>query len=224
MLEYGSDIWYTGDDVNDLEKIHLKFNKSTLGVRKQTPTPAIYGDTGRFPLIIRQHIKAVKYWCRILKLSQSHPVRNAYNMLLELDGIGFTNWCSRIRSVLERVGLDQIWESQNIGDTNKFMLLFKESIVRIFTQQWRKDIGSSSNHLIISMARYRMSSHDLNIERGRYNNPITPINQRICTRCELNEIDDKIHPLLHCNAMNNERKILFNSVTATINIRPTKET
>ena len=106
ILEYGSDIWYTGDDVNDLEKIHLKFIKSTLGVRKQTPTPAIYGDTGRFPLIIRQHIKAVKYWCRILKLSRSHPVRNAYNMLLELDGIGFTNWCSRIRSVLERAGLD----------------------------------------------------------------------------------------------------------------------
>ena len=68
-----------------------------------------------------------------------------------------------------------------------------------------------------------MSSHDLNIERGRYNNPITPINQRICTRCELNEIDDEIHLLLHCNAMNNERKILFNSVTATINIQPTNE-
>ena len=107
ILEYASDIWYTGDSVNDLEKIHLKFIKSTLGVRKQTPTPAIYGDTGRFPLIIRQHIKAVKYWCRILDLSQNHPVRNAYNMLLELDGTGFTNWCSRIRSVLELTGLDQ---------------------------------------------------------------------------------------------------------------------
>ena len=63
-----------------------------------------------------------------------------------------------------------------------------------------------------------MSSHDLNIERGRYNNPITPINQRICTKCELNEIDDEIHLLLHCSAMNNERKILFNSVIAAINI------
>ena len=139
ILEYGSDIWYTGDDVNDLEKIHLKFIKSTLGVRKQTPTPAIYGDTGRFPLIIRQHIKAVKYWCRILKLSQSHPVRNAYNMLIELHKLVF-----RIRSILQRTGPDQICESQNVGDTNKFMLLFKESVVRIFTQKWRKDIESSS--------------------------------------------------------------------------------
>ena len=65
-------------------------------------------------------------------------------MLLDLDGIGFTNWCSRIRSVLERTRLDQFWKSKNIGDTNKFMLLFKESIVRIFTQQWIKDIESLS--------------------------------------------------------------------------------
>ena len=68
-----------------------------------------------------------------------------------------------------------------------------------------------------------MSSHDLNKERGRYNNPITPLNQRICTRCELNEIDDEIHPLPHCSAMNSERKILFDSVTAIINIQPTNE-
>ena len=111
------------------------------------------------------------------------------------------------------------------------MFSFKDSIVRMFTQRWRQDIESSSklrtyslkkyicvlnhiilnikgNHLITAMARYRMSSHDFKIERGRYNNPITPINQRICTRCKSNEIDDEIH-LLHCNAMSNEREILL---------------
>ena len=126
------------------------------------------------------------------------------------------------------------------------MLSFKESIVRIFTQRWGKDIESSSklrtyalvkkyfcvepyilhirgNHLIRAIARYRMSSHDINIERGRFNNPEIPKNQRICTRCELNEIDDKIHLLLHCSAMNNEREILFDSLAAIINIQPTNE-
>ena len=123
------------------------------------------------------------------------------------------------------------------------MLSFKESIVSIFTQRWRKDIESSSKlrtyvlvkkyfcvepyilnirgNNLITATRYRMSSHDLNIERGRFNNPITPKNQRICTRCEINEIDDEIHLLLHCSAMNNERKILFDSVAAIINIHPT---
>ena len=54
------------------------------------------------------------------------------------------NWCSRIRSVLERAGLDQTWESRKNGNKTKFMLLFKESIVRIFTQRWRNDIKCAS--------------------------------------------------------------------------------
>ena len=68
-----------------------------------------------------------------------------------------------------------------------------------------------------------MSSHALKIERGRYNNQITSINQRRSTRCESNEIDDEIHLLLHCNAMNNEREILLNSVAAIINMQPTND-
>ena len=79
------------------------------------------------------------------------------------------------------------------------------------------------NHIIRAMARYRMSSHDLNIERGRFNNPISPKNQQICTRCELNEIDNEIHFLLHFSAMNKEREILFDSVAAIINIQPANE-
>ena len=42
---------------------------------------------------------------------------------------------------------------EDIGDTNKFMLLFKESIVRIFTQQWRKDIESSSKLRIYALLK-----------------------------------------------------------------------
>ena len=68
-----------------------------------------------------------------------------------------------------------------------------------------------------------MSSHDLNIERRRFNNLITPKNLRICTRYELNENDDEIHLLLHYSDMNNDREILYDSVAAIINIQPTNE-
>ena len=168
-------------------------------------------------------------------------------MLLELDGIGFTIGVPVIALSSNEPGLIKFGYRRILGiQINSCFYLKNQLLEYLHTQQWRKDIESSSklriyalvnkyfcvepyilhtrgNHLITSMAGYRMSSHDLNIERGRYNNPITPINQRICTRCELNEIDDEIHLLLHCSAMNNERKILFNSVTATINIEPTNE-
>ena len=65
-----------------------------------------------------------------------------------------------------------------------------------------------------------MSSHDLNIERGQYNHSNKSV---ICTRCELNEIDDEIHLFLHCSAMNNKREILSNPVATIMNILPTNE-
>ena len=37
------------------------------------------------------------------------------------------------------------------------------------------------------------------------------------------EIDDEIHLLLNCSAMNNVREILFDSVAAISNIQPTNE-
>ena len=36
-------------------------------------------------------------------------------------------------------------------------------------------------------------------------------------------MDDEIHLLLHCSAMNYEREILFDYVAAIINIQPTNE-
>ena len=61
ILEYASDIWYTGDSVNDLKKYIYNLLNQLWVLESKHHTPAIYGDIGRFPLIIRQHIKAVKY-------------------------------------------------------------------------------------------------------------------------------------------------------------------
>ena len=65
----------------------------------------------------------------------------------------------RIRSVLEQTGLDQTWESQDIGNTNKFMLLFKESIVRIMTHRWRKDIESSGKSRAYALVNISVLIH-----------------------------------------------------------------
>jgi len=43
-------------------------------------------------------------------------------------------------------------------------------------------------------AIFRMSSHQLFIEQGRYNNTIR--SQRICQHCNLHEIEDEFHFIL----------------------------
>lgn len=51
ILSYGSEIWGF-HKAPDIEKIHLKFLKQVLGVRQQTPNSAVFGEFGRFPLLI----------------------------------------------------------------------------------------------------------------------------------------------------------------------------
>ena len=42
-------------------------------------------------------------------------------------------------------------------------------------------------------SKFRLSSHDLEIERGRYESKSTPVNQRICKLCSDGKVEDEFH-------------------------------
>ena len=60
---------------------------------------------------------------------------------------------------------------------------------------------------VSALAKFRLSSHSLQIELGRHNN--IPVNNRICTRCDCNAVDDEEHFLIHCSNFNDKRFVLF---------------
>ena len=63
--------------------------------------------------------------------------------------------------------------------------------------------------LISAIARLRLSSHNLEIERGRHTRPKTPVASRICRRCQTNQVDNEIHFLMQCNLLELDRKDLL---------------
>ena len=67
---YGSEIWgfYKSDDIG---KVHMRFLKQVLGVRKQTSNIAVYRELGRFPLVVLRKIRILKYWFKILNALES---------------------------------------------------------------------------------------------------------------------------------------------------------
>ena len=67
----------------------------------------------------------------------------------------------------------------------------------------------TDTRLIAAVARLRLSSHDLEIERGRHTRPKTPVANRICQRCQTTEVDDEIHFLMQCNMFELDRKALL---------------
>ena len=66
-------------------------------------------------------------------------------------------------------------------------------------------------HLSI-FARFRVSSHNLRIETGRHETPKLALDERLCNKCDSNEIEDEQHCLLTCPNNAKQRFQLINKV------------
>ena len=107
------------------------------------------------------------------------------------------------------------------------MSIIKQRIFDVFKQELMSDIENSSRghlyqHLIDNVclqyylskpvnrisqkyiAKYRLSAHNLNIERGRYQNINRP--DRKCDKCSLNDLEDEFHFILKCPYYDDLRK------------------
>ena len=61
-----------------IEKAHMCACKRFLNVGVQTPNKMIYGDLGRYPMFVTSAIRCVKYWLRIVNLSDEKLPKKAY--------------------------------------------------------------------------------------------------------------------------------------------------
>ena len=122
-----------------------------------------------------------------------------------------------IKSILEKCGLFYLWQHQFDMPIN--YNLVKQRILDIYHQTWYTEINNSRRletyalfkhsfefeqyldiikepKFRIALTRFRVSSHDLAIERGRYTN--IPREERICTNCNLNILENEFHFVMTC--------------------------
>ena len=59
------------------------------------------------------------------------------------------------------------------------------------------------------LSKFRSGSLPLHIETGRYTRPYTPLEDRLCTYCESESIEDEMHFLLHCSFYDDLRFELY---------------
>ena len=58
------------------------------------------------------------------------------------------------------------------------------------------------------VTKLRISNHDLMIGRGRYFSPKLPRDERFCSSCLDNKIEDEKHFIIDCDFYNQERNAL----------------
>ena len=227
-----------------MERLHLGYLKHVLQIKRSSCTPALYADCGRFPIIIKQKCQIIQYWHRLLNLPENHILSYAYRSQLKLHRLGYDNWCKHVKDILLAIDMKQVWEQQSIDQSILFMI--KEKLYHDFMNTTLENIKNPDLHpklrtyklfkqeyklenyltqlkdlqYIKALIRFRISSHNLRIETGRYERVRLPngeiikleANKRICKICDSNNVEDEIHFLLECQRLLSERSNMLNEI------------
>ena len=76
----------------EIEKVHLKLCKKILCLRTSATNAAVLGEVGRFPLYIHYNVICVKYWLKLLYMTDDRLPKICNNMLYSLDNVNRNNW------------------------------------------------------------------------------------------------------------------------------------
>ena len=120
-----------GSDDSSIKKLEFfqrSLYKKALKLSKSTPSVMIYGETGITPLHITIEKRMIGYWLHIIMGSSSKLNCQIYKYILHLDmqNIYSAQWIRKIKEILQRCGLFNIWVSQHsirIEDSKTIRLL-----------------------------------------------------------------------------------------------------
>lgn len=248
ILEYGNEVWCPTKPVDELERVQLYYIKTVVGLNKQTSTHAVLGDTGRFPLHLRQQDSLIKYWCRIQTLNKDHILSIVYKDSYDLSLTGHDTWAGRTIKLIKDTTA-ALYADYNPQDKNTIERIQNESRefrYSKYIQSWNDEINDTTKNpklrnyklhkstysiepyiLYLDNKRYqrsifrlRASSHRLQIELGRHTKPITPLIDRKCIFCKNGDIDDEVHFLINCNFHDMERKLLYENIGLSNSDKP----
>ena len=236
ILLYGSEVWGV-QGLICIDKVHIKFLKILLGVRQQTPNYAVYGELGRFPLSVICKERAVKFWVKLLKNKESLAFKVFKSEVDAIDSnsiksqvIKKLHWATNMKNLMESLDFANAW-------TNQYEAIPNINVIRVrirdqFMQHWCSHINNTSkleyyamfkttfefekylecienDEFRKSLTRFRVSAHNLEIERGRYYD--ISRNLRICKLCNMHAVESEFDFLLACSAYRQIRQQYIDS-------------
>ena len=233
ILTYGSEVW--GHDTNSTKTVDKAFHRYlryVLRVKMGTSIAMIEGECGLMPPSIKCHASCLLYFIRLNNLPDGSIVKNAFYESMYLSELGYTSWVSRVCELADSYDLDL--KSYTFSDKTKYSI--KEIVRKKYIVDWNTKLHSIETNPILrtyslfkfdfklepylfhiknnkyrnAMSRFRTSSHNLEIEKGRHAHPKTPLDKRLCKTCKV--LEDEMHFLLHCSLYKTSREILIGKV------------
>ena len=143
---------YNGKPNSRLELLYLSYLKSAPGVKLQTSNLAVFGQTGRYPIMVRQEKLFIGYWLKLMNTCPSNLLKLVYNELHQISTDGYTTWCTHVGSMLKSMGMENIWDEQklpvSVDNLKQLTAGFKNELENCYAQKWIKEINDIDRHPI----------------------------------------------------------------------------
>ena len=205
------------------------------GLKRNTPTLAVYGELGTMPNALTGTLRVIKFWHRISRKGDHTLVKKALDESTSLPN-NFSNWLNTVKTVLNLFGLSSIWNSPSGFSSNQVNRRLKEKSTSLFKEFWLSELsianeGSTRNSKLRTyktfksnlklepyltnlcfeerqtLCKFRCSDHTLLIETGRQKG--LAVEERKCEMCAMRLVEDEIHFLITCPAFDNLRTTLL---------------
>ena len=226
ILLYGSEVWgpfmdydYLTWKSSKIERVHTQFIKRLLGCCIQTSNIMARGEVGARPLLLDIIKRVIGYTISIMKRPNS-TVHSAFTYECENS----TN--PNFSGYIQKFNLD----CPNILEQNKCDItkICCDAYDRFWTEQIRNSSKASSyitfkttvyfekyldliqnTRFKTSLSRFRLSNHNLMIEKGRHTKPTTDPDLRFCYFCK-SLVENEKHFLTFCPLYSPQRIYLEN--------------
>jgi hypothetical protein len=222
ILDYSVAVWGF-KNYKRAETVQNRAIRFYLGVHRFASNLAVNGDMGWLTCEIRQKIEMLRFWNRLVNVTEERLVKKVFNWDKQICK---NNWCTEIKSVCEEIeNTDEFMNNVSVNLRNA-----EEKLYRIMCNKWQNEIqvvpklrfynifksnfgkenfvSSIKNRKKRSLfAQLRYSILPLKIETGRYQD--IPIEYRTCLFCNDDLVESESHFLLYCSFYYDLRYDLF---------------
>ena len=222
IILYGCEIWGY-HNLNKLEKLHLKFCKLVLKLKRSTPDIMVYGETGRFNLEYYVNKRIINFWGSIAcgnKNKLSYIVYDLCKQRYLVDPESSSTWFVNLVNLLDRNGIHFIPNQEAI--VKEVVKKMHVSLKNSYISKWMESVNTTPKcsvlykhikfifesefylshlppNLRLALSRIRTCNHKLPIEAHRFGANKTNRENRICIKCNSGQVGDEFHFILTCS-------------------------